>query len=75
MNNTRKMERNHFIYRYNNLVSSIEYVGGFALLSQKEQDEYNRLREYFRIYNQLIKTDMSETDAHDIACAFIEHVL
>ena len=74
MNNTRKMERGHFIHRYNMLVSSIEYVGGLTILSQKEQDEYNRLREYFKLYNQLV-SDMSETDAHDIACAFMEHVL
>jgi hypothetical protein len=39
-------------YRMKRLESTIEFVGGYALLFENEQEEYKRLRAYFLSINK-----------------------
>ena len=38
-------------YKMKRLESTIEFIGGYALLSEDEKDEYQRLRAYFTMMN------------------------
>ena len=40
-------------YRLNKIETNIEFFGGFTNLSESEQEEYRRIRSYFRTINHV----------------------
>lgn len=50
-------------YRKNRIESTIEFLGEFGQLSESEQKEYKRLKDYFLIFNALIECGLNEKEA------------
>lgn len=44
-------------YRLERIETNIEFFGGFANLSESEQEEYKRIKSYFRTINHVTKKE------------------
>ena len=44
-------------YRLNRIETNIEYFGGFSQISKSEQEEYKRIKSYFRAINHVAKKE------------------
>ena len=63
MKGEKDMTHGYAVYRKNRIESTIEFLGGFSQLSESEQKEYKRLKNYFVIFNALIECGLSEKEA------------